>query len=279
MKEEPLPVGQTIVLDYPVVSRPRYGDKDPHPQLYALLDAQRADYAVRLNRMMDWKQDVQNIRLHDPDPREPSWDNGFLPGLDALALYSFLRETNARHFIEIGSGTSTKFARKAIQDGSLRTHITSIDPYPRAAIDELCDKVIRHPLEECSLNVFDVITAGDIVFMDGTHRVFMNSDATVFWLEVLPRLPAGVLVELHDIYIPYDYPIEWAGRWYSEQYLLATQLLFGPTTLDVILPSTFISNDANLRHSLDELWNLPNLAGVERHGGSFWFMTRVLSAS
>jgi hypothetical protein len=278
MRKAPVLAGQTIVLDYPVVSRPRYVGNDPHPQLYALLDAKRDDYADQLVRMLNWKQDVQNISLHDPDPRNPAWDNGFLPGLDALALYSFLRETNAKHFIEIGSGASTKFARRAIQDGSLQTHITSIDPSPRASIDELCDTVIRHPLEACNLNVFDVITAGDIVFMDGSHRVFMNSDATVFWLEVLPKLPPGVLVEVHDIYIPYDYPMEWADRWYSEQYLLATQLLFGATTLNVILPSTFISNDANLRHSLDELWNLPNLAGVERHGGSFWFMTRSPSS-
>src|SRR5262249_53122494 len=105
MTEASQPAGQTIVLDYPVLSRPRYGDgKDPHPQLYALLDAKRGDYAVRLHQMLKWKQDVQNIRLHDADPLNPAWDNGFLPGLDALALYSFLRETNADNFIEIGSG-------------------------------------------------------------------------------------------------------------------------------------------------------------------------------
>lgn len=45
----------------------------------------------------------------------------------------------------------------------------------------------------------------DVVFLDGSHRVFMNNDASVFFLDGLPRLPPGVLVGVHDIFLPEDY--------------------------------------------------------------------------
>jgi Methyltransferase domain len=264
----------TITLDYPVVPEPRHGyGKPPHRGLYQIIDGGRAQYAKSLEDVLQWKSELGSVASRDPDPLRPSWDNGYLPGLDAATLYSLLRTTDPRRFLEIGSGTSTKFARKAIVEGGLRTLITSIDPHPRAEIDELCDDVVRAGLESADLSVFNQIEPGDIVFLDGSHRTLMNSDVTVFWLEVLPRLPPGVLVQVHDIYLPDDYPPDWVDRWYSEQYLLAVQLLFAPDSLEVVLPNTFISCDPVLRHALDGLWSQPGLENVERDGGSFWFRT------
>ena len=64
----------------------------------------------------------------------------------------------------------------------------------------------------------------------------MNSDATVFFLEILPRLPGGVLVGIHDVFLPYDYPRDYADRYYSEQYLLAAHLIAGNPALEPVLP-------------------------------------------
>ena len=89
-------------------------------------------------------------------------------------------------------------------------------------VDGLCDEVIRAPLEECDLAVFSRVRPGDVVFFDGSHRAFTNSDVTTFFLDVLPELPAGVLVHLHDICLPDDYPPYLDDSFYSEQYLLAT---------------------------------------------------------
>ncbi len=77
------------------------------------------------------------------------------------------------------------------------------------------------------LALFRELQAGDVLFIDSSHRCFMNSDVTVLFLEVLPNLPPGVLVQVHDIFIPYDYPREWVERYYAEQYLLSCYLLLG----------------------------------------------------
>ena len=105
---------------------------------------------------------------------------------------------------------------------------------------------MRSPAEEVELDVYDRLGEGDILFVDNSHRCLQNSDATVMFLEVLPRLRPGVLVEFHDITLPDDYPPEWVGRFYSEQYLLAAYLLAGGDRFDVELPNHFVSRDADL---------------------------------
>src|ERR1035438_7582905 len=139
---------------------------------------------------------------------EPCWVNKWLSGLDTFALYGFVATCNPAVYIEVGSGFSTKVVRRAIRDMGLATRLVSIAPSPRAEIDRLCDEVIRQPLEACDLSLFDRLGSGDIFFMDGSHRSFMNSDVTVFFLEILPRLQPGVLVHIHDIFLPLDYRSE-----------------------------------------------------------------------
>jgi hypothetical protein len=104
----------------------------------------------------------------------------------------------------------------------------------------------------------------------------MNSDVTVVFLEILPRLKPGVLVQLHDILLPYDYPPEWTNRFYSEQYLLAAYLLAEGDKLNIVLPNAFISYERELSGILDEIWNNPNIEGVKsRKGSSFWFEIKL----
>ena len=52
--------------------------------------------------------------LGDHLEHEPFWMNGMLPGLDAAMLYALVRYLNPRIYLEIGSGNSTKFVRRAI---------------------------------------------------------------------------------------------------------------------------------------------------------------------
>lgn len=201
---------------------------------------------------------------------DPIWVNGYLPGLDSVALYGFLSALNPENYIEIGSGNSTKFARRAILDNKLRTKITSIDPYPRAEIDKICDNIIRKPMEDVDVSFFEKMGPGDILFVDNSHRIFMNSDSTVVLLDILPVLKPGVIVEFHDIFLPYDYPPEWIPRYYSEQYGLAAYLLGGGHTLQIILANNFISNDPELSLILSPLWDHPRMKGVYHGGGSLW---------
>lgn len=92
----------------------------------------------------------------------------------------------------------------------------------------------------------------------------------VFFLEILPRLKEGVIVHIHDIYLPYDYPQFMCDRAYSEQYGLAMYLLANPKKYQPICPNFFMSEDKELSDMLKPVWDHKNLKGVEQHGGSFW---------
>jgi hypothetical protein len=147
----------------------------------------------------------------------------------------------------------------------------SIDPEPRADIDRLCDHVVRSGLETADLAVFEELKPGDVVFVDNSHRAFTNSDVTVFFLDVLPRLPDGVLVGIHDITLPADYPPGWNGFHFNEQYLLACFLLGGTPWMQVELASLFAASDEQLGGSPAELVDGLAERGVRWFGSGFWF--------
>jgi hypothetical protein len=173
-------------------------------------------------------------------------------------------------FLEVGSGNSTKFAFKAVKDNKLETKIVSIDPHPREEIDIICDSIIRSPLEEVDLKIFDQLGENDILFIDNSHRVFMNSDVTTVFLDIIPKLKKGVIIQIHDIFLPYDYPDSWIERYYSEQYMLASYLLANPDFFEILMPSFFISNEIELKSVFDVFWDSEGLENIPRHGQSFW---------
>ena len=263
---------QAIFLDYPVHPTPRYGHgSPPHPELTALFERGRERYRELLVRCAGLADSMARIPVRgEAGSMEPAWINGFLPGLDAAALYGMLALDPPETYLEVGSGNSTRFARRAIRDHGLRTKIVSIDPHPRVEIDSIADRVIRAPLETVDLSLLTALEPRDVLFLDGSHRTFMNSDVTVAFLEILPRLARGVRVQIHDICLPYDYPPEWVERYYSEQYLLAAYLLAGAGSSTILIPNAFVSGDAELSRLLDPLWDRPGLEDVERHGSSFW---------
>lgn len=268
------PKFQTLFLEYPVDMRPRYGHgHGPHPELYALINQQRDAYAEVLHEVLKHADFLASLPLTaDPNaPERPHWINGFFPGLDIAVLFSLLGMRKPARYVEVGSGNSTKVAALAKRHFGLEMEIVSVDPMPRSEIDALANRIIRRPFEEVDLTLFTDLEPGDVLFIDNSHRMLPNSDVTVFFMEVLPRLKPGVLVHIHDIYLPYDYPQFMCDRFYSEQYPLAMWLLAAPERAKVIMPNYFVSQDATLDAVLNPLWSRSELTGVERHGGSFWF--------
>ncbi|WP_309644502.1 class I SAM-dependent methyltransferase [Phenylobacterium sp.] len=260
-------------IDYSYRAAIRYGAGKPaHPELAALIAAGAARYADVLAGIARIAHDFDDIALGGTyDTATPFWLNTWFPPLDGLVLTEMLRAHDPARFVEIGSGVSTKFARRAVTRYGLRAHLTSIDPQPRNEIDALCDEVIRSPLEDCDLDLFQTLTAGDILFLDSSHRAFQGSDVTVFFLEILPRLAPGVIVQVHDIYLPDDYIAGHVGRLWNEQYLLATALLFGGDAFQVMFPSWYVGQDPTLRaQALAALAGGP-LATLNPYGASFWF--------
>ncbi len=267
------PKFQNLFLDYPVDFKPRYGHgKAPHPALYDIIQANRDTYRRLLSKSLDLKEHIWQIKdaKLERDATKPGWNNCFLPGLDIIGIYTMLTEFKPKKYIEIGSGNSTKVAYKAKQEQQLTTEIISIDPMPRAEIDHLADVVIRQPFENIDLNLLYTLGENDILFVDNSHRILPNSDAMVFFMEILPRLKKGVIVHIHDVYLPYDYPQFMCDRFYSEQYGLAFYLLANPKKYETLLPNFFISEDKELAAKIAPIWQHENLKDVEKHGGSYW---------
>lgn len=263
-----------IRIEYPTSASnsPRW---NPHPELEQIIAGGDQTYRRSLETIADYRDQLVGIQLHPQDPRDPSWASEWLPPLDGAAIYAFIRSRSPAIYMEIGSGDSTKFAARACRDGQLETQIVSIDPKPRAEVDELCDRVHRVPLETADISLFHELSDGDVLFFDGSHRTFMNSDATVFFLEVLPQLSGGVLVGVHDIFLPYDYPREFANRYYSEQYLLGAHLIAGNPALDPVLAAYYACRHPELGSLLNPVWSDRRLEGIETEGYAFWLRTRT----
>ena len=264
-----------IELDYPVAPRVRYGwETPPHTGLQLLFSTSEERYRDHLLSFLPFLDTMYTIPARAARHDEPYWANDWFPAFDAISLYSLLAIRRPRRLIEIGSGNSTKFARRAILDHSLQTSIVSIDPFPRSEIDAICDEVVRLPLERVPREFFNEISSDDILFFDGSHRTFQNSDATIFFTEVIPNLMNGTMVGVHDIFLPHDYPPDWLKRYYSEQYLLASWLL-GGTRLRIELPVFYCTKTPHLHSLLDDFWKLAPLSEAHHSGGILWFTTQI----
>lgn len=262
---------QSLFLEYKVDFQPRYGHgKPPHELLYNIINKNREHYATFLKTALNYSPAFQAISKEEAGTA-PHWFNGYLPGLDITILYTLLAHFRPQTYVEIGSGNSTKVAFKAKNEQHLTTEIISIDPMPRAEIGQLTNRIIRQPFENTDFTFLFDLQENDILFVDNSHRMLPNSDATVFFLEVIPKLKPGVIVHIHDVYLPYDYPQFMCDRFYSEQYGLAIMLLSNPARYQTIMPNYFVSEDAELASILKPLWDHPSMTGVEQHGGSFWF--------
>jgi hypothetical protein len=264
---------QYFAVEYglPDTDEPRYGwTKPPHARLSDLLAQRRDAFRTVIALIESYSADLARIG-RDHQPKEPSWSQPWFSGVSAAALYTFLRDRNPQRMIEIGSGNSTLFAARAIRDGRLRTKLASIDPQPRAEVDAVCDEVIRAPFESVDPDRFAVLEAGDIVLVDSSHYALMNSDVTAFFMDALPRIPARVLIGVHDIFVPDDYPWWLADRRYSEQYMLATTLLAGEERFDIVMADHYTATDSVLRPELEAAWARMGLTDVLPYGSCFWF--------
>lgn len=267
------PKFQTLFLEYKVDMKPRYGHGFPaHKGLQEIIENGVKDYKKYIDKALEYKESIWTIQdqQKETDSKRPAWNNGFLPGLDIIMIYTLVSQLKPKRYIEVGSGNSTKVVYMAKKDNNLNTEIISIDPMPRAEIDDLADKVYRLPFEDIDFDVVDLLEEGDVLFIDNSHRVLPNSDAMVFFLEILPRLKKGVVVHIHDIFLPYDYPQFMCDRFYSEQYGLAMYLLANPKKYKTIFPNYFVSENEELSSALAGIWEHPNMKGVEKHGGSYW---------
>ena len=201
---------------------------------------------------------VEIGRLPPPAPR---WAQDWFPRLDAAVAYTIVRAGKPQRIVEVGSGHSTRFLARAIADGGFDGRITAVDPAPRAVIEGLAQvELLRAPVQEAGLEIFDVLRRGDILFIDSSHVLMPGSDVDLLLNRVLPRLPAGVLVHFHDQFLPDDYPENWAWRGYNEQLGVAGLLTSG--AYQPVFASHYVSTRLRVELGKTVIGQLPLLEGA-----------------
>jgi hypothetical protein len=133
-------------------------------------------------------------------------------------------------------------------------------------------------MEDMPSSFWASLAADDMLFIDNSHRSFPGSDVTVFFAEVMPVLPSGVIYGVHDIFLPRDYPPEWNQRFYSEQYLLMTYLLGGNGGDHVLLPVHWAATQPRLHGLLSALWKRADLFHEAWTGGGAYWARRGAAA-
>ncbi|NBV22702.1 MAG: class I SAM-dependent methyltransferase [Proteobacteria bacterium] len=195
-----------------------------------------------------------------------SFANDYFTSPDTEVLYTLVRLLRPGTVLEIGSGNSTRITRQAIRDGGLATKLISIDPYPRHEVAAICDESFREPVESSGARErLLALRAGDILFIDSSHELKVGNDVAYLFCDILPRLPAGVVVHIHDVVLPFDYPAEWIRQncWaWAEQYLVQTMLAFGDS-FAAIWPGYYLQ-----RTRKDFAAHFPHLNGREAY--SLW---------
>lgn len=171
----------------------------------------------------------------------------FGPG-DSEYLYNMIRLFKPGKIIEIGCGSSTLMALNALKknkeiDSAYKCEHICIEPYEHSWLKECDVKVVRNLVEDVDKELFRSLGKNDILFIDSSHIIRPQGDVLFEYLELLPILNPGVLVHIHDIFSPKDYPDAWvkdATLW-NEQYLLEA-FLTGNKEFEIIGATNFLSH-------------------------------------
>jgi hypothetical protein len=168
------------------------------------------------------------------NPHHFHFNNGFFERVDAEVAYAFVRKQRPKRVIEVGSGNSTLVLAAALQrnmEEGFPGQLTSIEPHPAPFLKDSpgLTHLIATPVQQVPLSLFRSLERGDILFIDSTHVVSMDSDVVFECLRILPEIAPGVLVHFHDIFTPLDYPKKFVMTnlcFWTEQYLLEAFLSF-----------------------------------------------------
>lgn len=191
---------------------------------------------------------------------------------DSMVLHFMIRILRPRNFIEVGSGYSSALALDT-NEYYMRKHIKMkfIEPYPNlfySLLKEWDDKdllMVPKQLQDISPSFFDTLEENDILFIDSTHVSKFGSDVNYLFFHILPRLKKGVYVHLHDIFYPWQYPVEWIkkGMGWNEMFLLRAFLQYNDSWEIVFFNHYMAFTHPELYH---EEWRTVSDLG----GGSFW---------
>jgi hypothetical protein len=202
--------------------------------------------------------------------------NHLFDDTDALVAYCMVRHFQPRLIIEVGSG----FSSLVLGDAAARNDssgLICVEPFPREFLRKGFPglrSLIEKKVQDIEPQFFSQLESGDILFIDSSHTVKIGGDVNYLFLEVLPRLKPGVIVHVHDIFLPFDYRRDWVldeFRFWTEQYLLQAFLMFNPE-FEVLMANSYL----NHYHQEDLKAAFPDLSSWG--GGSFWMRRRPVKA-
>jgi hypothetical protein len=198
-------------------------------------------------------------------------------GTDVLVAYCMVRHFQPRRIIEVGSGFSSLVLGQAAAKNKTSSLIC-IDPFPgellRNGSIPALQSLIETKVQDLDLEFFSQLDPGDILFIDSSHAVKIGGDVNYLFLEVLPRLNPGVIVHVHDIFLPFEYRRHWVlneFRFWTEQYLLQAFLTFN-SEFEVLLANYYLSR-YHKEHLRAAFPDLPRWIG-----GSFWMRRKTIAA-
>ncbi len=206
------------------------------------------------------------LAIGEDQPPAPRWRQDWFPRLDAAAAYATMRVRAPALLVEVGSGHSTRWFARAAADAGHATRIVAIDPAPRATVAGLPIELVRTTVQEAGEAPCAALAAGDVLSIDGSHVLMPGTDVDIIFNRVLPVLPAGVLVHIHDVFLPEGYPAEWAWRGYNEQ--LAVAVMLQGRGYRVLWSSRWVAMRLQSRMQGSVLARLPPPPGA--HESSLW---------
>jgi hypothetical protein len=198
-------------------------------------------------RIGDYVEELRDIpEDHTPGKPEYCWNNPMWNNADALVQYGLLRDFKPKRVVEVGCGWSSLLLQRALERNQTPCQVVQVEPYPNPLLLKLFPKdwlLHRTLLQRAPFEIFESLQADDICFYDGSHCAKPASDVNWFFFEILPRLAPGVIIHIHDIFLPDDYPDLWIferGQTWNEQYLLQA-FLMSNHDYKILIANAFLS--------------------------------------
>ncbi len=167
------------------------------------------------------------------------YENDFFSYGDGVILSCFMRHFQPNRIIEIGSGFSSCVmldTNERFLNGA--TSLMFVEPHPHDRLlrllrksDEQSADVRTCRFQDLPLEELSALGLDDILFVDSSHVSKVGSDVNWLFFRVIPQLAPGVLIHVHDIFYPFEYPRQWIfdGRAWNEAYLLHAFLMSNRT--------------------------------------------------
>jgi hypothetical protein len=244
------------------------------PRTISGLDLNEAGQLALLEQFR-YREELIAIPKQSSDPNEFAYHNiTFGPG-DAEFLYNMIRHFKPRQIVEIGCGRSTLMAEIAIkknrqEDSGYRCNHLCIEPYPSPILKGRDLRIVETKVEDCDGSFFESLDENDILFIDSSHVIRPQGDVTHEILNLIGRVRPGVVVHVHDIFTPRDYPAQWVlvdRLMFNEQYLLEAFLCFN-NQFEIIGALNWLFHN-HLDKMADACPIL--LQEPQSYPGSFWF--------